>query len=71
MIMVREGKRNNHSYRPYALACLGDFIELRGEVGNWYNVVRPIAEPIIEDALDDTNEMDIDSRSGGPSSKLM
>ena len=68
--MLREAKRNNHDYRPHALACLGDFIELREEV-DWYNQIHSILEPIIEGALDNVNEMDVDSRSGGPSSKLM
>ena len=66
--MVREGKRNNREYRPHALACLGDFVELSGKI-DWYSLIRSITEPIIKDALDDVNEMDVDSQSGGPSSK--
>lgn len=67
-IIIREAKRNNPRYRQYALACLGDFVELRDTV-DLYPQVSEIANPVISDALGDADDMDIDERSGGPSSK--
>jgi proteasome component ECM29 len=67
-IIIREVKRNNPRYRQYALACLGDFVELRDTV-DLYPQVSEIANPVISDALGDADDMDIDERSGGPSSK--
>ena len=36
---------------------------------NWYGQVYAITEPVIRDILVDSHAMDIDSRSGGLSSK--
>ncbi|MCJ1386964.1 proteasome component M29 [Xylographa soralifera] len=68
-IVVRESKRNNVQYRQHALASLGDFVEIFQGV-EWYELVHDITNPLILDLLDDGNEMDVDSQSGGPSSKI-
>lgn len=68
--MIRECKRSNVSYRQHAFTLLGDFIAVFPSV-NWFDQVLAISEPVIEASLDDTNDMDVESPSGGPSSKLM
>ena len=60
----------NAEYRPFALACLGDYVELRIEQ-NWFAQVRDITKPIIEQSLQITDDMDVDSKSGGSSSKTL
>jgi len=69
-IMLRESKRNNIDYRQEALACLGDFIELRVGI-DLFTQILEITQPIILDALDESTKMDVDSPFGGPSSKSM
>ena len=70
MIIIRESKRNNPRYRQHALACLGEFVELRDSV-DMYPQVYEITEPVIQEALSGSGDMDIDSPTGGPSSKSM
>ncbi|KAL8631653.1 hypothetical protein Q9189_002659 [Teloschistes chrysophthalmus] len=69
-IMLRESKRNNVTYRPHALACLATYVEL-GDSMDLAKEVYEITAPIIEDLLAGPDEMDLDSRSGGPSSKTV
>ena len=69
-IVVRESKRNNPAFRQHALECLGDFAELR-EMVNMYPQIYGIIKPVIEESLEESDEMDVDSQSGGPSSKLI
>ena len=69
-IMLRESRRNNVAYRQHALGCLADFINLRASV-DMYEQVYAIAEPVIQELSSDTEDMDIDSVSGGPSSKTV
>ena len=70
-IILREAKRNNPRYRPHALACLADFVELRGSV-DLYSQVFEITEPMIEAGLGEADDMDLDEPSGvGPSSKAV
>jgi len=69
-IIIRESKRNNPSYRQHAIECLGDFINLRDDV-NMYDQVYDITKPIIEELARNTEKMDVDSPSGGPSSKAV
>ena len=69
-IMLRESKRNNPIFRQHALACLGEFAELRDTV-DMFPQVLAVTKPIIEDMLNDSDEMDVDSQSGGPSSKTV
>ncbi len=68
--MFRESKKHNTVYRQKALACLGDFIELRVGIDLFAQVFE-ITQPVILDALDESSKMDVDSPSGGPSSKSM
>ena len=69
-IILRESKRNNPIFRQHALECLGDFAELRDTV-DMFPQVLAVTRPIIEEMLNDSDEMDIDSKSGGPSSKIV
>jgi len=69
MIILRESKRNNAQYRQHALAQLGDYIEIRRAV-DWFDDVYEITNPLIQELLDDDHGMDVDSKSGGPSSKV-
>lgn len=68
--MFRESKRYNVGYREEALACLGDFVELRVGIDLFAQILE-ITQPVILDALDESSKMDVDSPSGGPSSKSM
>ncbi len=68
--MFRECKRNNIDFRQEALACLGDFVELRIGIDLFAQIFE-ITQPVILDALDESTKMDVDSPSGGPSSKSM
>ena len=70
MIILRESKRNNPIFRQHALECLGDFAELRDTV-DMFPQVLAVTKPIIEEMLSESDEMDIDSKSGGPSSKTV
>ena len=69
-IILRESKRNNPTFRQHALECLGDFAELRDTV-DMFPQVLAVTKPIIEEMLSDSDKMDIDSQSGGPSSKIV
>lgn len=69
-IILRESKRNNTIFRQHALDCLGDFVELRDTV-DMFPQVLAVVEPIIEEMLSDSDGMDVDSKSGGPSSKTV
>ena len=69
-IIIRESKRNNAVYRQEALSSLGDFAEWRKD-HDMYPQVLEITEPVIRDWSDEADNMDIDSTSGGPSSKSM
>lgn len=71
-IMVRESKRNNPDYRRHALACLGDFVEQANNkdlFAQVYAITEPIITEIVSDFHKTDHKMDIDSPSGGPSSK--
>ena len=69
-IALRESKRNNPIFRQHALECLGEFVEFRDTV-DMYPQVLGVTKPIIEEMLSDSDEMDVDSKSGGPSSKTV
>ena len=69
-IVLRESKRNNPAFRQHALDCLGDFVELRQTI-DLYPQVYDLTKPLIEQSLEDSEEMDVDSQSGGPSSKVI
>lgn len=69
-IVLRESKRNNPVFRQHALECLGDFVELR-ETVDMFPQVLGVTKPVIEEMLSDSDEMDVDSKPGGPSSKTV
>lgn len=69
-IMLRESKRNNQAYRPHALACLADYVEVRDAI-DLATEVYEITAPIIEDSLAGPDEMDLDMQSESHSSKSM
>ena len=58
------------NYRQHALLCLGDFMDVDKNVA-WYEEVYSVTQPVIQDLLDDAHEMDVDSKSGSPSSKVV
>ena len=68
--MLRESKRNNAAYRQEALACLGEFIGMRAD-SDLFAEVLEIIQPVIDDVLEESTEMDVDSTSGGLSSRPM
>ena len=70
VIIIRESKRTNAEYRASALACLGDYIQIRGE-RTWFAQVHEITKPLIEELLQMKDDMDVDSKSGGSSSKTL
>ncbi|TGO47461.1 hypothetical protein BCON_0276g00010 [Botryotinia convoluta] len=55
-IAIREAKRNNDIYRPFAFTELGKYAETRTDVGMWdeiYNIIAPILEDLSsEDHMD-------------------
>lgn len=67
-IVLRESKRNNPAFRQHALECLADFVEMRKDADN-FSQTHAVVTPIIEEFLDNSDEMDVDSKSGGQSSK--
>ena len=69
-IILRESKRNNAVFRQHALECLGEFVELR-VTADMFPQILGVTKPIIEEMLSDSEEMDVDSKSGGPSSKTV
>lgn len=69
-IVLRESKRNNPAFRQHSLECLGDFAELRGKE-DMYPKVYEITKPVIEEILGESDEMDVDSKTDGPSSKAI
>lgn len=69
-IVLRESKRNNPVFRQYTLEYLGDFVELRRDV-DMYPQIYEVTGTILEETLGDSEEMDVDSKSGGPSSKTV
>ena len=69
-IILRESKRNNPVFRQHALECLGDFVDLRDTVDMFPQIVG-LTKAVIDEMLSDSDEMDIDSQSGGPSSKTV
>ena len=69
-IVLRESKRNNPIFRQHALECLGEFVKLR-ETVDMFPQVLGVTKPIIEEMLSESDEMDVDSKSGGPSSKTV
>lgn len=69
-LILRESKRNNLIFRQHALECLGDFAELRGTV-DMFPQIFAVTKPIIEEMLSDPDKMDVDSKSGGPSSRTV
>ncbi|TVY53367.1 Proteasome component ECM29 [Lachnellula cervina] len=63
-IAIREAKRNNEAYRPYAIASLGEYAEARTDIDMFEEVYKIIA-PLLEEATND-DKMDTtdDSKTG-------
>ena len=69
--MVRESKRNNPAYRKHTFAHLGDFVEILASI-DLYEQVHAIVTPVIEEILEGSENMDVDSkRDGDPSTKTL
>lgn len=64
-IILRESRRNNPTYRRHALSCLGDFVEYVKDK-DLYAQVYSITQPVIQEILSGSQDMEIDSPSGGP-----
>ena len=69
-IMFREAKRNNTEYRVHSLACLADFCKLDKDEDHFPQVLQ-IVEPLLENLEADPREMDVDSKTNGPSSRAV
>ncbi|KAG8525404.1 uncharacterized protein KY384_009048 [Bacidia gigantensis] len=69
-IMLRESRRNNPVYHQDALGSLSDFVDSQHSA-ELYDQAYEIAMSTIEKLLGDSDEMDIDSSAGGPSSKTV
>lgn len=69
-IIFRESSRKNLVYRQYALASLGDWVEVRRDQDLFASVCA-ITEPIIEELLNASDDMDIDLSSEKFSSKFV
>lgn len=70
-IMFREAQRKNAAYRQHAIEYLGEYVELRKNA-DLYDRVWGVVIPIIEElSATEQEDMDVDSKSGGPSSKTI
>ena len=69
-IMMREAKRNNADYRVHAFACLADFCVLDNRMDH-FDQVSEIVQPVLSAKDSDIDEMDIDSKTDGSSSKTL
>ena len=69
-IMMREAKRHNAEYRVHAFACLADFCDLDNRMDH-FDQVSEIVQPVLSKEDSDPNEMDIDSKTDGSSSKSL
>jgi proteasome component ECM29 len=66
-IAIREAKRNNDAYRPYAFASLGEYSEERTDIDMFndvYNIISPMLEELTSEEKMDITE---DTRTGGKS----
>ncbi|TVY45685.1 Proteasome-associated protein-like protein [Lachnellula subtilissima] len=63
-IAIREAKRNNEAYRPYAITSLGEYAEARTDIDMFEEVYKIIA-PMLEEATND-DKMDTtdDNKTG-------
>ena len=69
--MIRESRRNNSTYRKHALAQLGDIVETLPSI-DWFEQVHAIVVPVIDDILEGSEDMDVDSKQDGdPSTRTM
>jgi proteasome component ECM29 len=59
-IAIREAKRNNDEYRPYALRCLWKFAKARPDL-DMLRDIADIAKPFLEE-LKEEDKMDVDSK---------
>lgn len=68
-IMFREAQRQNAAYRQHAVKCLGSFVAFRKNE-DLYDQVWKVVAPILKELSGvEQDEMDVDSKSGGLSSK--
>lgn len=74
-IAIREAKRNNDIYRPFAFAELGKYAEARTEVNMWdeiHNIIAPVLDDLSsEDHMDTSTSVSTstDSKKKDGSSK--
>ncbi|PQE08767.1 proteasome component protein [Rutstroemia sp. NJR-2017a BVV2] len=64
-IAIREAKRNNDAYRPFAFASLGEYAEARTDLDMWdevYSIIVPFLEDITsEDKMETSTDSKKDS----------
>ena len=68
-IMIREAKRNDVEYRVHALSCLAEFCKLDEKEDHFPQVLQIVEPLMINDKDAESESMDVDSKTGGPSSK--
>ncbi|KAG6040514.1 hypothetical protein E4U41_000335 [Claviceps citrina] len=61
-IAIREAKRNNDEYRPYAFACLWKFARARPDL-DMLKDIADITTPYLDD-FEDEDKMDVDAKEG-------
>ncbi|TAQ88421.1 hypothetical protein B7494_g3269 [Chlorociboria aeruginascens] len=66
-IAIREAKRNNDAYRPFAFSTLGEYAEQRTDI-NMFSEVAEIVTTIVNDLLDE-DKMDTSSEGAKTSAK--
>ena len=62
---MREAKRQNVTYRPHAIKCLGLVVSSREDLGLFdamCDVIKPVFTDIVDTASDDS--MDVDNGVG-------
>ena len=61
-IALREARRVNARYRPYAVAALGDFAEARADLDLTAEILPLVANVVDEAIAEDQSRMDVDSK---------
>ena len=61
-IVLREARRTNATYRPYALTALGDFVETRTDPDLTADIISLVASVVEESIAEDRDRMDVDSK---------
>ena len=60
-MIVRESKRNNAVYRQFAFGNIADLVQIF-QTTYWFEDVKSITVPVIQEALEAQDEMDVDQK---------